>query len=111
VDTAVQQLKFPLFAFNNTYGIQAVDEGLYRGVTKRYNMEDGCGTVLPMCRALATQQDPENTGVRNVPVGGNDAANLCSHAVTVCGNVYGGFGLVSDVRIPTHYPEEHNLMI
>jgi len=94
VDMEIQQPKFPLFGFNNTYGIQAIDEGVYKGVTRKWNTEDGCGTGLKACRALANKDDPDNFGIR----GTSNAFNLCSHVSTVCSTVYGGYTLLSGVR-------------
>lgn len=93
VDMVVQQLKFPLFGFNNTYGIQAIDEGVYSGVTKIWASEDGCGANLAACRAEAAKCDADNIGTR----GTCNAFNLCSHSSAVCSTVVGGYTLLSKV--------------
>lgn len=93
VDIAVQQPMFPEFAFNNTYGIKAIDGGTYRGVKSRYNLETGCGSRLPPCVKLAADTDPENLG----PVSGS--GNVCNHAGTTCQSVYAGCTIESGVSM------------
>ncbi|RDI87950.1 hypothetical protein Vi05172_g1738 [Venturia inaequalis] len=61
---AIQQPKFPLFGFNNTYGIQAIDAGVYQGVTRKWATQDGCGTNIAACRKEAAKCDADNMGVR-----------------------------------------------
>lgn len=91
---AIQQPKFPLFGFNNTYGIQAIDAGVYQGVTRKWAAEDGCGTNIAACRKEAAKCDADNMGVR----GTCNAYNLCAHSSTVCSTVAGGYTLLSKVR-------------
>ncbi|KAF2667488.1 alpha/beta-hydrolase [Microthyrium microscopicum] len=89
IDMETQQLKFPQFAYNNTYGIQAVDQGVYAGVSRNYWSEDGCGTRLKQCRAQAAKADPDQVG------NAGEVVNLCAHVLTVCSNVAGGYSLLS----------------
>lgn len=94
VDLTVQQPMFPEFAFNNTYGIQAITEGTYRGLKNRYNLDTGCGTALPPCIKLAAETDPDNLG----PAAG--AGNVCNHAGFTCLAVYSGYAMFSGVSPP-----------
>jgi hypothetical protein len=88
---AIQQPFFPTFAYNNTYGIQAIDKGMHDGVLKRYNTEDGCAPNLARCRKIAAAQDPENIAPSV------DAGNACTHTSVVCTTVAGGYGMFSGV--------------
>jgi hypothetical protein len=90
---AVQQPFFPTFAYNNTYGIQAIDKGMHDGVLKRYNINGGCGEALTRCRQIAASTDPE--GIAPTADGGN----ACSHAGIVCSTVAGGYSMFSGVSV------------
>ncbi|KAF2430909.1 putative carboxypeptidase S1 [Tothia fuscella] len=88
IDMLVQQPTLPLFAFNNTYGIKAINQGDYQGVMKRYGLEDGCANNLAACRKAALA-DPENLNRST------DAGNRCAHASVVCSTVDGAYGMFS----------------
>jgi hypothetical protein len=89
---AVQQPFFPSFAYNNTYGIQAIDKGMHDGVLKRYNIDGGCAQALARCRQIAALSDPEGIAPSA------DGGNACSHAGSVCASVAGGYSMFSGVR-------------
>lgn len=91
---AIQQPKFPQFSFNNTYGIQTIDAGVYQGVMRKWATADGCGTNIDACRKEAAKCDPDNMGIR----GTCNAYNLCAHSSSVCATVAGGYTLLSKVR-------------
>lgn len=94
VDMAVQLPTLPLFAFNNTYGIKAIEESDYRSVMRLYNSETGCGAALASCRRLATAIDPESIRMST------EASNACTHTAVVCSNVPRGYSLWSSVSDP-----------
>ncbi len=78
IDRQVQWPSYPHMAYNNTYGIQAVNETIYLGMVDAYEREGGCRDQIDECRALASAYDPENRGL-NATV--NDA---CYRAETFC---------------------------
>jgi hypothetical protein len=90
---AIQQPFFPRFAYNNTYGIQAIDKSMRDGVLKIYDTEDGCGAAIARCRKIAAATDPENISATS------EAGNACSHAGNVCSTVAGGYSLFSGVCV------------
>lgn len=51
---------YPEFAFNNTYGIQAINETQYRSAIAD---SATCRNMTSTCRAIADQQDPEGKGI------------------------------------------------
>jgi hypothetical protein len=93
VDMAIQQPFFPSFAYNNTYGIQAIDKSMHDGVLRRYSIETGCGPAITRCRQIAAATDPENIAASN------DGSNACSHAGNICDTVAGGYSMFSGVRL------------
>jgi Serine carboxypeptidase len=103
-DAKVQQLFYPTYAHNNTYGIQVTDDSSYQGIVKAYYGEDGCGTLLPNCQALAAKDDPESFGTSA------DVRNSCGHVLNVCENVYGGFGIFTDVRLEMKFNKFEHLI-
>ncbi|KAJ0159702.1 Carboxypeptidase S1 -like protein B [Colletotrichum tanaceti] len=63
IDRQVQWPSYPEMAFNNTYGIQAVNETVYRGMADAYHGEGGCRDQIDACREIAAVYDPENIGI------------------------------------------------
>ena len=78
IDRQVQWFSYPHIAYNNTYGIQTVNETIYQNMTESYTMPGGCRDQINYCRALALASDPENLGI-------NDTVNdVCRAAETFC---------------------------
>jgi hypothetical protein len=66
---------FPEFAFNNTYGFQAITEEQYESAIAA---SDTCKNQTAACRALADEKDPQ--GVGNQP----DVNKACAGAFQYC---------------------------
>ncbi|KAK6208507.1 carboxypeptidase s1 [Colletotrichum tabaci] len=78
IDRQVQWLSYPEMAFNNTYGIETVNETVYRGMVDAYNREGGCRDQINTCREVAVVYDPENVGI-------NATVNrICEAAESYC---------------------------
>ncbi|CCF46199.1 carboxypeptidase S1 B [Colletotrichum higginsianum] len=78
IDRQVQWLSHPEMAFNNTYGIETVNETVYRGMIDAYNREGGCRDQIDACREVAAVYDPENVGI-------NATVNrICEAAESYC---------------------------
>ncbi|KAJ4414932.1 hypothetical protein N0V82_007645 [Gnomoniopsis sp. IMI 355080] len=78
IDRQVQFPSYAHMAFNNTYGIQTVNESVYNGMNDAYFREGGCRDQINNCRAVSSVYDPENTGI-------NSTVNkICSGAETFC---------------------------
>ena len=79
VDLLTQALAYPEIAYNNTYGIQAIDKNLYQDAVNSFNRPgDGCKDLILKCRRLADEGDPDFTG-------NNDTVNsACSDADSYC---------------------------
>ena len=80
IDRQVQWPAYPTMAYNNTYGLQTVNESVYNSMVDAYTRPGGCRDQINECRALATASDPDNTGA-------NATVNrVCSTAETFCTN-------------------------
>ncbi|KAE9375155.1 carboxypeptidase S1 [Stipitochalara longipes BDJ] len=80
-DMLSQGAFYPEQAFNNTYGIQAITLDEYEATKLAYYQEPGgCRSLTEICRALATEFDPNNYG--NVPL----VNEACISADNECGN-------------------------
>lgn len=78
IDRQVQWPSYPHMAYNNTYGIEAVNETVFLEMQDAYSREGGCRDQINECRALATEYDPENRGL-------NESVNsICFEAETFC---------------------------
>lgn len=79
VDLLTQELAYLTMAYNNTYGIQAINESLYQqGVDAFNEPETGCRDLIMTCRSLAAQGDPDFIGT-------NDTVNsACQDATQFC---------------------------
>lgn len=81
VDLLTQELGYPEMAYNNTYGIKAINETLYQQAVDNFNRPDtGCRDLIIGCRSLADEGDPLATG-------NNDTVNqACIAASVYCSN-------------------------
>ena len=79
VDLLTQEFSYLTMAYNNTYGIQAIDQSLYQEGVDAYNEPDsGCRDLILKCRSLAAEGDPYFIGLNQTV---NDA---CMDAVNFC---------------------------
>jgi carboxypeptidase C (cathepsin A) len=82
IDRQVQWPSYPHMAYNNTYGIQAVNESVYNYMMDAYYGPGGCRDQVARCRELASRFDVNNTGTNEtVNEVCADAENFCSSEV------------------------------
>lgn len=62
VDDLIQDYYNPLFAYNNTYGIQTISQTDQLNALSRYIGTDGCMSQINACRAAMRSTDPEGYG-------------------------------------------------
>ncbi|KAI5779171.1 Alpha/Beta hydrolase protein [Geopyxis carbonaria] len=62
VDLLTQAPSYPEFAYNNTYGIQAINETMYDGAIDALERPGGCRDQIMDCRRLAAALDPDDDG-------------------------------------------------
>jgi carboxypeptidase C (cathepsin A) len=86
IDLLTQSLSYPDMAYNNTYGIQAIDEEAYKRAVNAYSKPNGCRDLILDCRALAQEGDP-------MAFGNNRTVNrACAQADRYCSdNVEGPY--------------------
>ncbi len=78
IDRPTQWPSYPQIAFNNTYGIEAVNASIHEAMLHDLNKPGGCLDKIADCRALVPEYDPENIGI-------NATVNqICSDAETYC---------------------------
>jgi hypothetical protein len=78
IDALVQMPSFPMFAYDNTYGIQAIDQVQQLNALSSFRGFEGCQELISSCRTHEQTYDPQGGGnVDSV----NDA---CSRASLVC---------------------------
>lgn len=75
IDIDTQMPFYPEFAFNNTYGIKAINESQYKAALAA---ADDCRELTTECRKLASEQDPMGRG--NNP----DVNDACLEAYLFC---------------------------
>ncbi|KAI9808965.1 MAG: hypothetical protein M1826_003943 [Phylliscum demangeonii] len=111
VDLLSQAKSYPTFAYNNTYGIQAINETLYRQALNDLSKPGGCLDLITNCRALAAQLDQDDFG-------NSSAVNeACQQADTFCSlNVegpyinYGGRGYYDIGHLnPDPFPPSYHI--
>lgn len=80
IDRQVQWPSYPHIAYNNTYGIQTVNESIYQHMMSSYYDEGGCRDQIYECRNLSLAYDPMQRGM-------NASVNrVCRAAETFCTN-------------------------
>ena len=86
VDDLVQGRFYPIFANNNTYGIQALSLTNQQAAASSFLSANGCQQLIDTCRIAVTAQDPQNNG---------DVATvnqICANAQNTCNNeVFGPY--------------------
>jgi len=85
VDVQVQEPSYPHMAYNNTYGIQAINQSVYQQSMDAYTQEGGVRDLINTCRQLAAEGDPTNQG-NNATV--NDACAAANDATADVENPY-----------------------
>jgi carboxypeptidase C (cathepsin A) len=83
IDIDTQMPMYPEFAFNNTYGIKAINESQYQSAVAS---SASCRNLTGICRTMADEQDPKG-------LGNNPAVNkACLDAFLYCfGNMHDGY--------------------
>jgi carboxypeptidase C (cathepsin A) len=78
VDDLAMSQSWPMIAFNNTYGIQVINETIYEAAMTAFSQPGGCQSAILKCQSMAKQDDPEN-------IGNNKMVNAaCSEANLIC---------------------------
>ncbi|KAK3339794.1 Alpha/Beta hydrolase protein [Lasiosphaeria hispida] len=110
IDAEAQGGFYPEFAYNNTYGIQAISKEIYDEARNNFTKPGGCLDLIHACRAVGTVSDPLETGL-NTTV--NEA---CATAALYCfGVVQGAYTTYSNLNPfditypqPTTTPTDYN---
>lgn len=93
IDILEQELSYPEFAYNNTYGIEAINFTLYQQAIDNFNRPGtGCKDQLIRCQTLAAKYDPNAFG-SNITVN-----QICSDASDYCGNEVEGQYVINSGR-------------
>jgi carboxypeptidase C (cathepsin A) len=78
IDLLVQEPSYPLMAFNNTFGLQTINETIYKEAMEAWTQPDGCKALVEQCRDMASKLDPTNQGNSSaVDTACKDAADFC----------------------------------
>lgn len=78
IDDLVQNPYYATFAYNNTYGIGAINEDEMKLFLYRYNKPNGCRDQITTCRERIKTRDPKNRG--NIP----SVNEVCTAALSFC---------------------------
>lgn len=78
IDAKIQVPLEAVFAFNNTYGIQAIDGNTLQNTMRVFHSPGGCLDLLDQCRTLVAAQDPEGDGDIS------DVNSICASASASC---------------------------
>ncbi|PTU24790.1 hypothetical protein P175DRAFT_049770 [Aspergillus ochraceoroseus IBT 24754] len=62
VDLLVQGESYPQMAYNNTYGIPAINQTVYDAAMEAWSKPGGCKDLITRCRQLALEGDPQMYG-------------------------------------------------
>jgi hypothetical protein len=83
IDLLSQQLSYPEFAHNNTYGIQAINESLYEeAISNHHRPKTGCLALILKCQSLADKFDPDAYGIdEEVNAACAEASDYCTAQV------------------------------
>lgn len=81
VDHLIQTPSLPKFAYNNTYGIQAIDQTTQLNALSDFSASGGCKDLITQCRDSMTAHDPHGEG--------DDGATnkICERANEACNSI------------------------
>ncbi|KAK4971266.1 hypothetical protein LTR28_013235 [Elasticomyces elasticus] len=79
IDLQVQEPSYAEMAYNNTYGIQAINQSIYNAAMEAYTVPGGTRDLIAQCRELATLYDSSNQG-------NNASVNHVCHAADQAAN-------------------------
>jgi carboxypeptidase D len=80
VDLLIQEPSYPLFAYNNTYGLETINKTAYAQAMHAWSRPGGCKDQIKHCRVLAAEGDPQMHG-------NNETVNkVCKKAGDFCSN-------------------------
>lgn len=104
IDSLTQDYYYATFAYNNTFGIQAISQTDELNLIQQYNND--CSKQTNLCRSLANQNDPEGEG-------DNQQANVaCQAATYYCNSLMFPFDRsnlsVYDIRVEDPSPDPSN---
>ena len=86
VDLLVQTPYYPIFAYNNSYGIQAIDQVQQLNALSSFRTAGGCQELTTSCRSQEVAYDPDSSGdIESV----NDACSQAQYSCQV--NVLGPY--------------------
>lgn len=78
VDQLIQAPSWPKFAYNNTFGIQAIDQTTQLNALSDFSAPGGCRELITQCRDSMNANDPQGEG-------DDESTNaICAHAADVC---------------------------
>ncbi|KAL6241242.1 hypothetical protein RBB50_011921 [Rhinocladiella similis] len=108
IDTLVQEPSYPEMAFNNTYGIKAINQSIYDTAMKSFTSPGGVRELIETCRALGAEGDPENQGnnatVNDACAEANDATwDLEGPYVEYSGRNYYDIAAIDPDPFPPNY--------
>jgi carboxypeptidase C (cathepsin A) len=108
VDVQVQEPSYPQMAYNNTYGIKAINGFVYQASLDAYTMPGGVRDLISTCRRLAAEGDPTNQGnndtVNSACVAANDATkNVEGPYIFYSGRNYYDIAAIDPDPFPPNY--------
>ncbi|KAH0541833.1 hypothetical protein FGG08_003716 [Glutinoglossum americanum] len=104
IDGLIQGLSYPEMAFNNTYGIMAINKTVYKDSVNDYWKLGGCRDMILQCRNLTATYDPRDYGGVSV------VNTACKGATDYCEQTMAGpYEFISnrgmfDIAHPNHDP-------
>ena len=85
IDTLVQEPSYPHIAYNNTYGIKAINKTVYDQAMQAFTEPGGVRDLIMQCRTVAAESDPLNQA-------GNATVNdICAQANEATNDVEGPY--------------------
>jgi carboxypeptidase D len=79
IDMLTQEESYPIIAFNNTYDLETINEGVFNSAIEAWTRPDGCKDKILKCHSLVAKFDPTNHGSnKDVNAACKDANDFCS---------------------------------
>ncbi|KAN0087104.1 Alpha/Beta hydrolase fold [Elaphomyces granulatus] len=102
IDLSTQAMSYPQMAYNNTYGIQLLNQAGYDSYVDAWSGPNGCQTSIDQCRAVSSQTDP---GAYGNSTAANAMCEFAAHCLSRLESRSDDFGVsVYDIAHPALDP-------
>ena len=78
IDVLVNGAFYPIYAYNNTYGLEGINQTVFEDAINNFTKPNGCVDLTKECRKLGAISDPDELGLNST------VNSVCADAFEYC---------------------------